>query len=43
MDLAKNVKADLLEHFAELQIMQEDQQFQQYFLVIIAVMKILNC
>jgi len=38
MDLAQNVQADTLEHFAELQLMQEDQLSQQHFLVIIAVL-----
>jgi hypothetical protein len=43
MDYAHNVKADTLEHFAELQLMQEDQRSQQHFLVIIVVMKSLIC
>ena len=43
MDLAHNVEADTLEHFAELQLMQEDQLSQQHFLVIIAVLENLIC
>jgi hypothetical protein len=43
MDHAHNVEMEILEHFAEFKLMQEDQQSQQHFLVIIAVLESLIC